>query len=835
MLYDVQERRSLGSLSVSGVKYVAWSSDMSSVALMSKRGTRALLMCCGIAHDGVAHTGCRLCARRGRPWRTEIKLCDRKLAHLCTIQEYASVKSGAWQEDGVFVFTTPNHIKYALPNGDTGIIRTLDIPIYITRVKGNHVYCLDREAHPRVLSIDPTEFKFKLALITHRYEEVLLMVRSANLIGQSIIAYLQQKGHPEVALHFVKDEQTRFDLALQCGNIEVALAAARVLDKKRCWEQLADAALSQGNHQVIEMAYQRIKDFERLSFLYFITGNRDKLRKMMKIAELRGEPSSQLHNALYLGDMGEVVRLLTAANQCTCTVACAGAAPRAAVRDACSEHRLRAVVGATVPLAYAAARTYGLDEEADRIAAIAGREAQEAPVVPKREALLLQPPMPLLRTYLANWPLLTVSRGFFDNLAISAAGSAGGLGSALAADSAAAVEAVAAGGGESGWDEELNLDQTGPGTAATVADGADDVAAAADAAKGGGWEEEPLEIPPELVQSLSAAGADGTAEGDFFAPPARGVPLAQVWCTNSPLAVDHVAGGSFDTALQILRTQVGAVSIAPLRPLFLAIYQAARASLPCMPNVASLLVGLQRNWKDAGSRNGLPALCTRLEHLVATLQSGYLSTTGGKFAEAVQSFRRTLHWLCLLVVDSRQEVGEAAQILDICRNYIVGLSLEMARKELPKDTEEGVQRSCEWAAYFTHCRLEPVHLVLALRTAMTVAFKSKNFKLAASMGRRLLELGPRPELAQQARQVVQVCEKQPVDQHRLRYDEHNPFTVCPLSHVPVYKGTASTRCPLCLAIYVPEHKGKLCAVCLVAEIGRDAPGLQFIWTPQHAR
>jgi hypothetical protein len=78
------------------------------------------------------------------------------------------------------------------------------------------------------------------------------MVRVARLVGQSIIAYLQQKGYPEVALHFVKDEKTRFGLALECGNIEVALEAARALDDKTCWEQLGQAALMQGNHQVLQ-------------------------------------------------------------------------------------------------------------------------------------------------------------------------------------------------------------------------------------------------------------------------------------------------------------------------------------------------------------------------------------------------------------------------------------------------------------------------------------------------------------------------------------------------------------------------------------------------------
>eukprot|EP00882_Tetradesmus_deserticola_P026360 GHRQ01029065.1.p3 GENE.GHRQ01029065.1~~GHRQ01029065.1.p3 ORF type:complete len:125 (+),score=41.01 GHRQ01029065.1:163-537(+) len=45
---------------------------------------------------------------------------------------------------------------------------------------------------------------------------------------------------PQVALHFVADEATRFNLALQCGNIEVALAAAQALDNKDTWYKLGE-------------------------------------------------------------------------------------------------------------------------------------------------------------------------------------------------------------------------------------------------------------------------------------------------------------------------------------------------------------------------------------------------------------------------------------------------------------------------------------------------------------------------------------------------------------------------------------------------------------------
>lgn len=55
----------------------------------------------------------------------------------------------------------------------------------------------------------------------------------------------------------------------------------------------------------------------------------------------------------------------------------------------------------------------------------------------------------------------------------------------------------------------------------------------------------------------------------------------------------------------------------------------------------------------------------------------------------------------------------------------------------------------QMAAYFTHCNLQPVHMILTLRTALNLFFKLKNFKTAASFARRLLELGPKPDVAQQ--------------------------------------------------------------------------------------
>jgi hypothetical protein len=58
------------------------------------------------------------------------------------------------------------------------------------------------------------------------------------------------------------------------------------------------------------MCYQRTKNFDKLSFLYLITGNLDKLRKMMKIAEIRKDISGQYQGALFLGNVHERIKIL---------------------------------------------------------------------------------------------------------------------------------------------------------------------------------------------------------------------------------------------------------------------------------------------------------------------------------------------------------------------------------------------------------------------------------------------------------------------------------------------------------------------------------------------
>uniref|UniRef100_A0A2A4JVE5 Coatomer subunit alpha n=1 Tax=Heliothis virescens TaxID=7102 RepID=A0A2A4JVE5_HELVI len=752
-LLDVQQKRTIASVKIAKCRYAIWNADMSLVALLGK------------------HT---------------VTICTKKLEQLCTVTEGARVKSGAFDDSTpqpVFIYTTANHIKYCCKDGDYGIIRTLDVPVYAVKVlaseAGARVLCLDRDCRPKVLNIDPTEYRFKLALVTRQYDQVLHMVRTAKLVGQSIIAYLQEKGYPEVALHFVKDARTRLSLALQCGNIDVALEAAKSLDEPAAWDKLAQAALASGNHQIVEMCYQRTKNFDKLSFLYLITGNLEKLRKMMKIAEIRKDVSAQFQGALLLGDTRETIRLLKNAGQ--------------------------------LSLAYLTAINHKQTEEAEQLKAML--EAANLPIPePNPDAQLLRPPLPVHNAQ-PNWPLLAVSKSFFEVAGGARAGAAAGGVAAVVADEP--LEAAGA------WGDDDDVLQENKG------EGEEGEEIMEDACDDGGWDvgDEDLDLPEELAPV--SADIDGGAEGsEYFVAPTRGSSAAQAGGKLRTVH-DHVATGQFELALRLLNEQVGIVNFEPYLDTFVSMFGRARLTFGALASLPPLSAHLHRNWKEASGKDLLPVVTAKLNELVNQLQQCYQLTTAGKFTEAVERLQRIAQAVPLLHVDTKPELSEAQQLLSIAREYLLGLQMETARKAMPKNTLEEQKRTCEMAAYFTHCKLQPVHQILTLRTALNMFFKLKNYRTAASFARRLLELGPRPEVAQQARKILQACEKSLTDEHQLLYDEHNPFNICGISYKPIYRGKPEEKCSLCGASFLPEHKGKLCPVCGVAEIGKDVIGLRI--------
>ncbi|TKA70021.1 hypothetical protein B0A49_06766 [Cryomyces minteri] len=733
VLYDIQQKQHLAELSVNGVKYVVWSTDGLHAALLSKHN---------------------------------VTIVTKSLEQISTLHETIRIKSATWDDAGVLLYSTLNHIKYTLMNGDNGIVRTLEHTVYLVRVKGKSIYCLDRAAKPRILTIDPTEYRFKLALIKRDYDEMLNIIKTSSLVGQSIISYLQKKGYPEIALQFVQDPQTRFELAIECGNLDVAVEMARQLDRPKLWTRLSTEALAHGNHPIVEMAYQKLHSFDKLSFLYLSTGDKDKLTRMAKIAEHRGDMTSRFQNALYLGDVRSRVDILRELD--------------------------------LYPLAYMTAKSHGLGDECQTILEASGLSEEE--IILPSEGKPVSPPRAIVPTFQSKWPVKITSSSTFQKALLGEGGEeettpgTNGIGEEDLLEADAAVH-------QNGHLEE----------------GEDEDAA--------GWDmgdENVVEAGGDLVDVDNTEGGAGSSE-------------AELWSRNSPIAADHVAGGSYETAMQLLNRQIGAVNFKPLDNRFQEIYQASRTFLPANAGLPPLVNYVRRTLKETDSRKVLPLISRDLESISAgELQLGKTQMRTKKLEDGVKTFKKLLRLLMLNAVSSQREVEEAKNMISIAAQYALAMSIELHRRsltggstDLASFSDDIKKRSLELSAYFTVPELEPAHVTLALFSAMNFANKNKQFSSALSFANALIEKGTNAKFKDNARKIKSVCERNPTDVIDIEFDQFGEFDICAASYTPIYGGEPSTACPYDGSKYHSKYKGTVCKICEVAQIGAPASGLRL--------
>jgi coatomer subunit alpha len=270
------------------------------------------------------------------------------------------------------------------------------------------------------------------------------------------------------------------------------------------------------------------------------------------------------------------------------------------------------------------------------------------------------------------------------------------------------------------------------------------------AEEGEGWEE---------VGDGAGEGWDLGEEGEDEATeipevPEEGISDAEYWVRNSPLAADHIAAGSFESAMQLLNRQVGAVNFEPLKPKFMLIYQASRTFLAANPGLPSLELYIKR---EQGERSkSLPRLPWDYEKIkTVQMREALKLVTANKIEEAVTALREILHTSLLFAVSTKAEADDVTKTVETIREYIVGLSIELARREVDTSSPEGVKRNLELAAYFTNAQLSPQHKGLALMQAMTQFNKYKNIATAGVFAQKYIQLGTgKPESVERVRAMI---------------------------------------------------------------------------------
>lgn len=266
-------------------------------------------------------------------------VCDKLLRSTVTISEQHRIKSACWivnPLDGValLVYSTHTHCKYVTMNGDTGVLCSLSEPMYLcsaallppsgaaelnTRAQA---VALNTQGRWVSLPLNLTEPLFKLAIRQQQNSRLASMLPGSAssaksvLQGHLMLPFLQRAGFPELSLPFVQDDPVmRFWLAVECGSLQIALEAASTLKDERVWNRLGEEALQQGAVDIAESSFSKAKNIAKLAHLFGITGQREKLLKLQRLAQLSAATNPQsaelrLTIAAWLGDRRDIVQLL---------------------------------------------------------------------------------------------------------------------------------------------------------------------------------------------------------------------------------------------------------------------------------------------------------------------------------------------------------------------------------------------------------------------------------------------------------------------------------------------------------------------------------------------
>ena len=268
--FDVNRRKVLSSAAFSQIKHVYLSPKKKHIAVLTKNIV----------------------------YITNITM-DETISH----SEASKLKSGLWTDE-IFIYSTRQHIKYLIPNGDNGIMKSTNSILYLCGFHNGKLIALSTELSFFRLDIEMRECKFKEALYHNDIPAAINLLKGAKLCSVTIFDFLESKGHPEIALQFVTEPHQKFRLAIKSGNLDVAVEAAHELNDPAIWEEIANAAMEQGRFKVAEAALIKSGNTEKLMFLYLISGQSQKFR------DLKCDPSLCLQRAIFTNDRATESALL---------------------------------------------------------------------------------------------------------------------------------------------------------------------------------------------------------------------------------------------------------------------------------------------------------------------------------------------------------------------------------------------------------------------------------------------------------------------------------------------------------------------------------------------
>ena len=720
----------------------------------------------------------------------EIFIVDSDLRLLVRVHETVRIKSGAWDGD-VFVYSTVNAVKYVLCNGETGLISSSSSVMYIHKCYRDPADTIvtialsTRKNSSKVTfaTFSAAEYMIKKYLCERNFERALSVMAAAkatngiDLSGPRLVSYLVKKGFAAIALHMISDNPAlKFRLALKCGNLAVAHECAEVLNSPKEWKMLADHALLLGDVELAESSLKICRNFNALSFLYFITGHHKNLTLLTTIAQKRRDAMAVVQTAVASGCGDAIVDVL----------------------DKCG------------------------------IAGLAAY-ARETVATGAEESVLDCVPPVLHDNPLEKWPTHDVDGGVLDVLATTTGESI--LDNIVAAIPTQSEETAPA---EGDWEDDFDL---GGGDDDDLLDGGDDDLGDNGGAGDDDWDDGDLLDDDE--DALFDDGDDDLGDGDAPAADVSvGAGVCQAYNDWQANAAEQssvglaAATGRFDDAVKELAMCGLDVQFGPdvdaskrLSAELLGTRLACHFFVPTLPLLPDLCVPVSRG--DDAVIPSVPVSLTLLKARFQELVSGtnkMQAAEKGKVTGDVPTREQMTQLARFIIRESRLcvatvEDGHAVQhVAHACRDYVVSFMIDDAL-----NATEDPNRTLVLSALATHLSgCDARRLVQLLFRAVKAWKGAGHMKTAVAFAnrhiRKFMEHAPNAQAPKATSAFVQkfgaAGRDKPGAPGADEYDPKIDVVICVDTLTQVLQGVAesATECKVCQAVSLTSRQAS-CVVC----------------------
>ena len=179
------------------------------------------------------------------------------------------VKTGIWIGD-CFIYTNSlNRINYYV-GGEIVTISHLDRVMYLLGYVSNEnrLYLGDKEMSIVSFELSLSVLEYQTAVMRKDFETADQVLPTIPKEQRTRVAhFLEKQGYRQQALVVTLDNEHKFDLALQLGNLQICYDLAVEMENEQKWLQLSEVATKAGNLNLVQECLTRAQSFGSLILL----------------------------------------------------------------------------------------------------------------------------------------------------------------------------------------------------------------------------------------------------------------------------------------------------------------------------------------------------------------------------------------------------------------------------------------------------------------------------------------------------------------------------------------------------------------------------------------